>query len=78
MRYEVISGSRTGHCCFRFTVSDKSIGEYGGSGQLLYHKIMCECFEEADANAICAALNVANGDQFTPAPTSQPLPERLT
>lgn len=46
MRYQVIEGSGTGHCCFGATVVDTS-----------RPNTVCECFSMKDAQLICDALN---------------------
>lgn len=58
MRYKVVSGSQSAHCCFRFTVVDttRPVMMRGQHYNDEFEPI-CECFEEADANQICAALN---------------------
>jgi hypothetical protein len=46
MRYQVIEGSGSGHCCFEATVVDTS-----------KMNTACECFRMEDAQLICDALN---------------------
>jgi hypothetical protein len=63
-RYKVVDGSQSGHCCFDVTIVDTTIpkiiaGEHwrnSDTGELEYQAV-CECFEEKDAEVICAALN---------------------
>jgi hypothetical protein len=58
-RYIVIPDSVTGHCCFGFSVVDRTTCKDTG------YPPICECFEEAEAARIAAALNAqevqANG-----------------
>lgn len=58
MRFKVIDGSQSCHCCFEFTVVDTSkpvmIGGKHYEGQF---EPICECFERADADLIASALN---------------------
>lgn len=58
-RYQVVDGSQSAHCCFRATVVDTT-RPYTFGGSQLFEPI-CECFEDEDAEQICAALN-AHGD----------------
>lgn len=51
-RYIWKKGSESGHCCFEATVVDTHSTEYHASGDWI-----CECFDEKDAEKICAALN---------------------
>lgn len=46
MRYVVVSGSESGHCCFEFTVVDTQ-----------EETTVCECFDEVSAVKIADALN---------------------
>lgn len=59
LRFKVVDGSQTAHCCFEATVVDtnKPIvhGDYKPEGR---YEPVCECFEKADAEAVCAALNL--------------------
>ena len=49
MKYKVINGSKSGHCCFEATiVSIESNGT---------EDIVCECFFSVIAEMICEALN---------------------
>ena len=64
-RYQVIKGSQSCHCCFEATVVDTSkpdmigetqfVGQYGPE-----FEIVCECFDMADAEKICHALNMVD------------------
>lgn len=53
-RYKVVRGSESGHCCFEATVIDTQSTEYHQSGDWI-----AECFDEKDAERICAVLNAA-------------------
>ena len=53
MRYQVIEGSKSGHCCFDATVVDTSHVK----GSELYSEVVCECFSMENAQLICDALN---------------------
>ncbi len=55
MRYQVIEGSVTGHCCFEATVVDTS--RLNTAGYVRYSEIVCECYSMEDAQLICDALN---------------------
>lgn len=50
-RYIVIPASVTGHCCFGFSVVDRTACNDTG------YPPICEWFEEAEAERIAAALN---------------------
>lgn len=55
MRYKIVPGSQSAHCCFQFTVVDTMRPvPYHSAG--LFEPV-CECFDEADANLVCDALN---------------------
>lgn len=58
LRFKVVEGSQTAHCCFEATVVDtnKPIvhGSYKPEGR---YEPVCECFSKADADTVCAALN---------------------
>ena len=58
MKYKLVEGSQSGHCCFEFTVVDttkpKMIGDEHYNNQF---KAVCECFDFDDAYKICEALN---------------------
>lgn len=47
MHYIVIEGSKSGHCCFDFTVVDTT----------KKNESVCECFDREDAELIAEALN---------------------
>lgn len=51
-RYKVSKGSRSGHCCFEYTVIDSAINNQWDKGHT-----MCETFSEEDALTIQMALN---------------------
>lgn len=58
-RYEAIEGSQSGHCCFEGTVVDTT------RKNSVHHdlfKIVCECFDFADAEEIARALNAQNNE----------------
>lgn len=55
-RYKVIEGSESAHCCFDATVVDTHKAHSAFREQFEW---VCECFEMADAEKICAALNAA-------------------
>ncbi len=64
MRYEVRSGSQSGHCCFVATVVDtKKPDMFDGQQYLDHGEEICECFEMADAKRIAAALNLAEAQE---------------
>jgi hypothetical protein len=50
-RFTVLPYSRSAHCCFEATVVDTKTEEE-----------LCECFEQADADRIAAALNATVTD----------------
>lgn len=58
MRYQVIEGSQSAHCCFDFTVVDvtKPLIIAGEQYRNEFESV-CECFDEAAAKMICDALN---------------------
>lgn len=56
MRYQVVIGSQSAHCCFDATVVDSS----KPTGYREKFEQVCECFDVADAELICAALNAYN------------------
>lgn len=59
MRFKVVEGSQSAHCCFEYTVVDTLRPVMiGGQPKC---EALCECFNKADANAIAAALNKAEG-----------------
>lgn len=64
-RYQIRQGSQSCHCCFDYTVVDTSKPDMvagkqwmGSDGKTPQFESVCECFEEADAVAICEALNL--------------------
>ena len=65
MRYKIVNGSNSGHCCFEATVMDMTKPEiiggkhYAGSDGQLHYETVCECFNLKDAKLICDALNAA-------------------
>jgi hypothetical protein len=66
MRFKVTEGSRSGHCCFNWSVVDTTKpAMFGpdyyrdsGTGAVQY-EATCECFHEAHAKMIADALNLA-------------------
>lgn len=69
MRYQIYKGSQSAHCCFEATVvdttkptmiGDKHYKDAGDDGQFHYEPV-CECFDTADAEMICGALNALEG-----------------
>lgn len=63
-RYKVIEESLSGHCCFDFTIIDSSRKEVMNDGSITDDDFrMCECFERAEADLICNALNAMEGKQ---------------
>lgn len=58
MRYKVVTGSQSCHCCFEYTVVDTQspymIGDKQYKNQF---DQVCECFEKEHADMICNALN---------------------
>jgi hypothetical protein len=65
MRFRAIVGSRSGHCCFDWSVIDTTQPVRFGpdyyrdhkTGEVQYEAV-CECFHEAHAKMIADALNV--------------------
>lgn len=57
-RYKVIDDSQSGHCCFECTVVDTA-QPYMIHGKHYndQYESVCETFDRADADLICAALN---------------------
>jgi hypothetical protein len=57
-RYKVVAGSQSGHCCFDYTVVDTTRpylihgAQYEGR-----FEAVCETFDQAEADLVCAALN---------------------
>ena len=60
-RYAVVSGSKSGHCCFAWSVIDLTKPIYNPDGSLLDDDPVCECFVEADARRIALLLNAGIG-----------------
>ena len=60
LRYRVVDGSQSAHCCFDATVVDTTkpvmIGGEHYNGQF---EPICECFDVEDATHIAAAMNLA-------------------
>lgn len=58
MKYQVVEGSESAHCCFGFTVVDTE-QPLVRSGVIFAGRFVsvCECFEKKEADLICAALN---------------------
>lgn len=54
MRYKVIKGSESGHCCFEATVVDTHVQTLG------HDDWVCECFDLPRAHQIAEALNAAD------------------
>lgn len=52
MRFKVIEGSESAHCCFAATVVDTT-----KPSMVDGFETICECFDLADAEIVCAALN---------------------
>ena len=65
MRYVIVDGSQSKHCCFDCTIVDttKPVMLYGKpyiereTGQK--YESVCECFNTDDAKMICNSLNAA-------------------
>ena len=55
MKYKVVNGSKSGHCCFEATVISV---EADGT-----ESIICECFSSIVAYTICEALNKDEDDK---------------
>ena len=53
MRYQVVKGSESGHCCFEATVVDTHKKCSGGH----HDDWVCECFNLSQAHQIADALN---------------------
>ena len=58
MKYAVVEGSQSAHCCFEWTVVDTS-QPLGSSASYEGDRFMpvCECWEKDDAILIAASLN---------------------
>lgn len=61
MRYEIVEGSQTGHCCFVATIIDTYTNR-NLYPKDLEHNALCECMDVDDAQKICAALNATVQD----------------
>ena len=59
MRYVVIPGSDSGHCCFEATVEDREtvVWVSPSDPSKIEYKTVAECFFEDDANLVAKALN---------------------
>ena len=55
MRYKIVEGSESGHCCFYYTVVDTSATAHEHTKKF---KSVAECFDDEDAKAVCKALNL--------------------
>ena len=53
MRYKIMEGSESAHCCFTHTVVNSFTN-------LPYFKTVAECFSKEDAELVCKALNLMN------------------
>lgn len=61
-RYKVVDGSQSMHCCFEATVVDTSRPVMiGGKHYNNEYESVCECFDVAEAESICSALNKCEG-----------------
>lgn len=61
-RYKVVYGSQSFHCCFEYTVLDTEQPRIiGGEHYRNQYEAVCECFDQVDADKICAALNASEG-----------------
>ena len=58
MKYAIVNGSQSAHCCFDYTVVDTTrpymIGGKQYDGRF---ESICECFDEEQAQLVCDALN---------------------
>ena len=54
MRYKVVEGSQSGHCCFDWTVVDANTPHEVFKDEF---EAVCECFEQEQAVLVCKALN---------------------
>lgn len=50
LRYGIVTGSESGHCCFHYTILDNHRPSE-------YWMNVCECFEYEDVKKVCDALN---------------------
>lgn len=55
MRFKIVHGSESGHCCFEYSIVDtqQSITILGQE----HFALVCECFYEQEAILVCEALN---------------------
>lgn len=60
MRYKIVGGSCSGHCCFDYTIIDM-LKENEGK----YYRNVAESFYEDEAITICKALNLMHSNQDT-------------
>lgn len=62
-RYKVINKSQSAHCCFVATVVDTTRPQLLADGKpylnndVPQYEAVCECFEQAQAELVCNALN---------------------
>ncbi|GEM_PF-4731395 len=56
MRFSVVKGSQSAHCCFYWTVVDTEQPVIDSPGEFAQ---VCECFEEADARLLANLLNLS-------------------
>lgn len=57
-RFKVVDGSQSAHCCFEATVVDTTNPVMiAGKHYENQYEALCETFDHADADLICAALN---------------------
>ena len=55
IRYIIIKGSRSGHCCFEYTIVDTKKGLNRNMDS--WNNQVCETFGVKDAIKICSSLN---------------------
>jgi len=57
-RFIVVDGSKSGHCCFEFSIIDthRKTFKYDDGG-ISEPYAVCECFFKGEADEICKALN---------------------
>lgn len=67
MRYVVVKGSQSYHCCFEYTVVDttKPIMLNGQQYKDRF-ELLCETFDEEQAKTIADALNLAEAVENDP------------
>lgn len=58
MRYKIVEGSQSGHCCFDWTIVDTTdpVMMHGHQYEGQFEPV-CECFNEEDAQLVVDALN---------------------